>query len=315
MRRIPPTERHAGPPAAARWCSCGPPHTVCPAGGFTLVELAITLVVLGIVALMLGQFAGGAVQSYLDAQRRAELVDTTETALRRLQRDLRLALPNSVRVTRAGSATFLEFVPVITGGRYRAELAGGNPSSGNCGSSLNDTMRFGVADNTFTTIGPVADLPDSASASPATFVVIYNLGAGFANADVYASGATTGGNKSVYLKSGTAACESQIAFASHTFTLPSPSGRFHIVQSPVTYACDTATGRLDRYGDYALAPVQPAPPVATARRALDSFSACDSFYSATSVAQRIGVGSVSGTRTVNGESVRLYHEIAVDNSP
>ncbi|MBY0437205.1 MAG: type II secretion system GspH family protein, partial [Burkholderiales bacterium] len=71
-------------------------------GGFTLVELVVAIVLLGIVALMVTTFATGAMQSYLDAERRAELVDGTETAMRRLQRDVRLSLPNSVRVADDG---------------------------------------------------------------------------------------------------------------------------------------------------------------------------------------------------------------------
>jgi prepilin-type N-terminal cleavage/methylation domain-containing protein len=66
--------------------------------GFTLAELVVAIVLMGIVALMVTSFSTGAMQSYLDAERRAELVDGTETAMRRLQRDVRLSLPNSVRV-------------------------------------------------------------------------------------------------------------------------------------------------------------------------------------------------------------------------
>jgi MSHA biogenesis protein MshO len=288
------------------------------AQGFTLAELAITIVLLGIVALMISQFATGAMQSYIDAERRAELVDTTEAALRRLQRDLRMALPNSVRVTSVGTTTFIEFVPVVTGGRYRAQLAGASPSSGSCGTGSNDQFNFGVADSSFSTIGPVADLPGggASGASLSSYVVVYNLGTGFTNANVYASGAATGGNKAVLRSASTSTCETVIAFASHTFTLPSPSGRFHIVQSPVTYACNTATGRLDMYTGYNLAAAQPTPPMNfTARLVLDNITACNIVYNANAVSQRIGMVSVSFTRTVAGESVRIYHEIAVDNSP
>jgi MSHA biogenesis protein MshO len=279
------------------------------AAGFTLVELVVAIVLLGVVAVMVTGFATGAMQSYLDAERRAELVDTTETALRRLQRDLRLSLPNSVRV-------YLEYLPVVTGGRYRAQLAGATPA-GPCGTGSNDPLAFGVADTSFSTIGPVADLPGAGSPSlPAAFyVVVYNLGAGFTGADAYASGPAAGGNKAIYRSASTGTCESSIVFASHTFALASPGGRFHLVERPVTYACNLATGQLLRYENYPISATQPTPPAADPALVLDDVTACDITYDPNAVSQRIGVVSIALVRTVDGESVRLYQDVRVDNAP
>jgi len=280
-----------------------------PYRGFTLVELTVSIVLLGIVALMATNFTTGAMQSYLDAERRAELVDTTETALRRLQRDLRLSLPNSVRVSSSGSTVYLEFLPVVAGGRYRAQRAGAAPPGG-CGIGLDDVLAIGTPDASFSTIGPVGELDTLATAGGTHHVVVYNLGAGFTNADAYA-----GGNRSVLLNASTGACESRVAFSQTTFTLGSPSGRFHVVQDPVTYACDLASGRMLRYAGYPIAAVQPMPPAGTPALVLENVSACAITYDPNAISQRIGVVSVALVRTVAGESVRLYQDVRVDNAP
>src|SRR4030067_199295 len=86
--------------------------------GVTLIELAITIALVGILAALIVQFVAP-VRSYIDSSRRAALADTADTALRRLGRDLRLALPNSVRVTTSGGIVYLEFLLLRVGGPYR----------------------------------------------------------------------------------------------------------------------------------------------------------------------------------------------------
>lgn len=279
--------------------------------GFTLVELVVAIVLLGIVAMMVSTFTTGAMQSYLDAERRTELVDTTETALRRLQRELRLSLPNSIRVATDGTVVYLEFLPVVAGGRYRAELAGRTPAGG-CGIGSNDPLAIGAQDTSFSTLGPVPDLPGDAATY---YVVVYNLGAGFSGADAYASGPATGGNKARYAGATTGGCESVVTFERHSFLLGSPAARFHVVRTPVTYACDTASGRLLRYAGYALSTTQPMPPAGTPALVLDGVTGCRIAYDPDAVSQRIGVVSLAMERAAGGESVRLYQDVHVDNAP
>ena len=64
------------------------------------------------------------IDSYVAQDRRARLTDAADTALRRMVRDIRLGLPNSVRVTTVGTTIYLEFLITRTGGRYRAEGGG-----------------------------------------------------------------------------------------------------------------------------------------------------------------------------------------------
>ena len=90
--------------------------------GFTLIEMSIVIVLTSIIASAVAVFIRLPVQGYVDTARRAEMSDEADTALRRLGRDLRLALPNSVRVTDSGAT--IEILLTKIGGRYRIESEG-----------------------------------------------------------------------------------------------------------------------------------------------------------------------------------------------
>ena len=85
--------------------------------GFTMVELIMVIVITGILAASFSVFFKPAVDSYFDTRRRAEMTDMADTALRRINREVRRAVPNSVYVKNSGKC--LEFVPAKTGGLYR----------------------------------------------------------------------------------------------------------------------------------------------------------------------------------------------------
>jgi MSHA biogenesis protein MshO len=84
--------------------------------GFTLIELVVVIVITGIMAASIAVFFVPAVTAYFDTRRRAEMTDTADTALRRMARDVRRAVPNSIRVV--GSTCF-QLVPTVSGGLYR----------------------------------------------------------------------------------------------------------------------------------------------------------------------------------------------------
>ena len=67
--------------------------------GFTLIELVIVILILGILSFVLVNILRGPMQAHLDVERRARLVDIAETALQRMTREIRLALPNSIRLS------------------------------------------------------------------------------------------------------------------------------------------------------------------------------------------------------------------------
>lgn len=264
-----------------------------PVRGFTLVEATVVIAVTGIIAAMVALFIRAPVQSYVDATRRAELTDVADTALRRIARDVRLALPNSVRVTTAGGVSYLEFLQTSGGGRYRAELT--DTGSG-------DALDFSSADTTFDVLGPAVALP----AGDLNRVAVFNLG--IPGADAYAGDNIANGPATV--------AGNTLTIPSTLFPFESPSRRFQIVAFPVTYECNPAAGTLTRYWNYPIAAAQPTPPAGGGNALLaNGVSACSFTFNPVVVAQRAGLVTLHLTVTRLDESVRLYHAVHVSNVP
>jgi MSHA biogenesis protein MshO len=264
--------------------------------GVTLLEMIMVIVITGIIGTALALFIRAPVESYVDAARRADLTDIADTALRRITRDLRTALPNSVRVDATGR--YIEYLQTSGGGRYRSEV-----TSGGAGNALD----FSAADDQFDVIGPMPDF----SGAGTKHIVVYNL-----NADpaIAASNAYGTDNREAYLSDtgGTITLA-----AAKQFPFPSPGRRFHVVQHPVTYHCDLGTGVLRRYWGYPiqLSP-QPTPPAGGANALLaTNIAGCSFSYTPGGAGQRAGVVSLTLQISQGGESVRLFQQVHVNNVP
>lgn len=269
--------------------------------GFTLVEMIMVIVITGIIGGMVAVFLKAPIQQYTDVARRADMTDIADTALRRVTRDVRLALPNSVRVAGAcngAAACFVEFLPTRGGGRYRAEAGG-----------TNNILDFSAADNDgFEVLGA---MPPVAAGDQ---IVVYNLG--IPGADAYA-----GDNRSA----AGAPAGAIVNIAAFLYPFDSPGRRFQVVSTPVTYACDGA-GTLWRYWGYAIQDVQTktdtiaeldaliAVQGARARLATN-VSLCRFSYDANVVAQRSGLVTMHLAITENGETATLYNATHVSNQP
>lgn len=267
--------------------------------GFTLIEAIIVITITGIIAGMVAVFIRAPVQGYFDSARRAELTDTTDTAVRRISRDLHLALPNSVRVS---GGNYLEFLQTSGGGRYRAAVDNGG--SGN-------VLDFTQPTTTFDVLGPpVAMVPGAMN-----LVAVYNLG--IPGADAYqqpavnTSAMTAGGNT--------------VTINSFQFPFASPANRFQIISYPVSYVCagvgtdanGNGTGTLTRYWNYPIQASQPTSFAAGTPSALlaKNVSGCSFSYDAQVITQRAGLVAAWLQITQSGESVSLYHEVHVSNVP
>src|SRR2546421_1726211 len=146
-----------------------------PQRGVTLIEMVIVIAITAIIAVGVAVFISRPFESYIDAARRAELSDIADTALRRMTRDLRSALPNSIRITESPPASgiwYLEYLQTTGGGRYRAELANAVP--------YGDPLEFSAADNAFDVVGP--SIPSLAAGDS---IVIYNLAPSGTTANAY----------------------------------------------------------------------------------------------------------------------------------
>ena len=90
-----------------------------PQVGFTLVELIMVMVLMGILSGSFMVFFKPTVEGYFDARRRADLTDIADTALRRMGQDIKAAVPNSINLV---SDQCFQLVPTIAGGRYRTNI-------------------------------------------------------------------------------------------------------------------------------------------------------------------------------------------------
>ena len=288
--------------------------------GVTLVELVVVMTLLGIIAAVAAVALRDPVRAYADSNRRAELTDMADTALRRMARDIRLALPNSLRV----SGTNLELLLTRTGGRYREQQND---------TGQGDVLDFAAPDTQFDTLGTMSVVP--ASTQNGDILVVYNLFSDSAittsNAYTFGSGNCTASdspNCNTSTISGTSAGalvnETRIDFAVRRFPHASPGNRFHVVQGPVTYECvpgaldaqGNATGTLTRITNYTIALNQPTGAGFGTRALLaNNVAACNITYNPLVLTQSLGLVSISLTLTHGGESVRLYHEVHVTNIP
>ncbi len=273
--------------------------------GFTLVEAIVAMVVFGIAVALIGMFIRFPIQSYFDTERRARLTDRADTALRRMTRDLRLALPNSVRVMQDGAVQYLEFFQTRAGGRYRIE-----PAVGGSGGDL-DALDFTVTDSSFQIVGTA---PTYVSGD---YVAITNLGPD-SGADAY-NGDNIAEVKSVDSSSGVLVLKNGFRFP-----VPSPGNRFFIVDSRVTYRCDPSTGELRRYWGYSMPPTpanknQTVPPVTAASALLATgVTACTITYDSNVSNTRSAIVSILLTLAdaqAPQEAVSLFHQVHVSNVP
>jgi MSHA biogenesis protein MshO len=303
------------------------------ARGVTLIELVVVMTLLAIIAVAAAIALRDPIRAYVDSTRRAELTDIADTALRRMARDIRLALPNSVRVATVGSTNYLELLLTKTGGRYRAQVDG----SGN-GDILDFTLAGG--DTRFDTLGPATTVAGQVMAD-GDILVLHNLfGADTvttSNAYTYNQGAysCTSATPSspncntariTSTGAGALANETRINFQARQFPLASPGNRFRVVSGPVTYVCNpgpvdangNGTGTLSHVSGYTIRLAKPdgtysGAPVTS--RLAQYVTECSITYDPLVLTQSLGLVSIRLKLTRANESVTLYHEVHVSNIP
>lgn len=289
--------------------------------GFTLVELVMVIVILGVIGGMVAVFMRGPIDAYLASARRAALTDVADTTVRRIARDVRKALPNSVRMAAAGNAC-IEFIPTKTGGRYRAD-------------SSAEGLDFTSLDLSFNMLGQNGALPADQRIAAGDLIAVYNLG--ITNATAY-NRDNIAAVSAVTPESTPPNVETTITLAAATrFPFASGSQRFHVIpnnENVVGYACTglgtnaagQGTGTLSRYTvSLAAAYAQPGTcpatvPVAGSGRFVavaslaTNVSSCSFDYSGADL-QRNALLRMTLQITDQGESVSLYHEVHVNNTP
>lgn len=280
--------------------------------GFSLVELIVVVVLLGVLAGGGGLLILQPIEAYDDQVRRQQLVDQGEMALRQIARDVRRALPNSVRVASVGAGFAVEMVNTVDGARYRDEVGGEF-------TTVNDTLEFSASDSDFNLLG---FFNTSSPFAAGRRLVIYNTSA----AGIY-NDAALNNNPGIVTTAGTTLSLSTVTPATEDpehrvnmipafqFAQQSPGQRVFVIDGPTSYVCDPATNQIVRYSNYAFSTAQPTPPVGgTSGVVISQLSGCNMTYSP-GTSQRGGILTVEITITDSGESINLLHQIHVMNLP
>ena len=284
------------------------------ARGFTLIELVITIAVGSVVVAFMAMFIVTPMSAYTAQTRRATLVDAADSALRFMGRDLRAALPNSVRVSASGGVTALELLATADGARYQDSGPLSNPAL---------ALDLTAPDGAFATTVPFTQLTLPWTSS-AYFLSIYNVGV--PGADAYQTppptpNVITPAGTTITISAGATANQNLVTLSpAFQFAFGSPGQRVFLVSGPVSYLCDTAAATLTRYSNYTIAGAQPASAAAlnaagaSAALVASNVAGCQFVLSA-GTAQRNALATLTLQIAQSGESVQLLHQVEVVNAP
>lgn len=258
--------------------------------GFTLIELVMVIVLLGIMSVGVTSFMGLGTRIYIDVSNRDELIASARFAVERLNRELRLALPNSARVANFTNAECLEFVPIIASGSYQdlpvsPESAGGTVTMIAEGSSVSlPTESFAAAYVLLP--GEVYDGALNKRHSIASATIPPSLGLWTLN----------------------------FSPAVH-FAADSPTERLYVVDKPVSY-CVEGT-QLIRYHGYNFSSIQALPAASNGTLMADFLDANASpfFQVHAATLERNSIVTFTLALSRNQEDILLGNEIQVVNVP
>ncbi len=286
--------------------------------GFTLIELIIVIIISGVLSIVVMQFITAPIDVYVDQSRRARLVDQAQALTQRLAQDVRLAVPNSIRVGCGGSC--VELMRAVTGGRYR-QLPPGDPLSFIPGDADSTFEVLGSLNHT-ATVGTSAD-PTACAGGTASCVVVYNTG--FSGTDLW-----RGDNRAtlVSVNPGPPVTlefdNSQFASGQTAFPAESPGQRFYLTDTAVSYVCDPVQGTVRRYWGYSPrqdqtdadthAELLALPNPAEHALASNNVAGCQ-FQYAPGTPTRNAVLSMRLSIAEAGESVTLMEQVSVSNLP
>ncbi|CAH0290120.1 hypothetical protein SRABI118_04046 [Massilia sp. Bi118] len=314
----------------------------------------MTIAIIGIIGGIVAVFIRAPILSYRDTVDRAELTDQADLALRRMARDIRLALPNSVRVRETTddqgvhAGAHLELLLTRSGARYLT------PSDG---VALAKTLSFEDAGKRdFLALAPPRTFDE---VRVGDFVVVYNLGPDLAPADAYSLEATGEIAGNAGKPGNTAGCPATspvtaagniaricaltppstvndaelgapvrtITLAGNPFALQpmamaSPLQRFQVISGAVSFYCAKGTdGRwvLWRAWDYPITAMQAVPAGGKRAMVASGLDTCDDIFAYGSAAsQRTGLVRIALAlrgRNENPPVIRLVHQVHVDNTP
>jgi MSHA biogenesis protein MshO len=199
--------------------------------GFTLIELITVIIVLGVVSVGISGFIRTGMSIYTDSTERDQLLGDSRFFVERINRELRMAIPNSIRVATNTASTIqcIEFVPSEWVSFYTSL------------SVLPDTTSAA-------TIVEFADNPNDFQLTAGDFAVVYPT----SNSDIYDLSNNKRKQISACTDDGDGDCttlddtgKTAELTLSGAFADFSPASRLYVARNIVSY-CANSTGDIYR---------------------------------------------------------------------
>ncbi|PWK52928.1 PilW family protein [Pleionea mediterranea] len=198
--------------------------------GFTLIELVIVIVLLSVMAVSIATLFRDTTEGYMQAESRIGMASSARLALERVGREVREAMPNSIRVN--GGNNCVEFVPIEAATRY-TDLPTTSPGT------------------TINVVEQDASTKISGLNTSNLFVMVIPLNTN----EAYNAAAGHYSSVSSFSKLGNN--ETQVTISSNRFRRNSPQDRIFFVRQPVSFC--VVGNNLNRYDNYGFNTSQPAP--------------------------------------------------------
>jgi len=249
--------------------------------GFTLVELITVILILSIVSISITSFIRFGVDIYQDTVNRDRQVGDSRFLIERITRELREAMPNSVRV----SGSCLEFVPIVASSTYISIPV--TPDTSNSLLVVEPELNGGSR----IVIYPL-NPQELYEIAPIDLGKVFSIQA-IDNVAVNVSKITL---------------NQQSSFLQH-----SPIERYFMIDNAVSY-CVEGTD-VKRYSDYWPTPTQLSPPAGTGVLMASSQTNALPFEYHQDSLIRNAVVQLNFSFGYDDESLNLYHEVHIINVP
>jgi MSHA biogenesis protein MshO len=260
--------------------------------GFSLMELITVIILLGIITISVTNYLRFGADIYADVTGREQLLSETRFVIERMTREIREAVPNSVRVRQTGTVQCAEFLPI------RAS------------SSYVDIPVFPEA-----ATATINLVQHNINAVDADKIVIYPL----QPSDIYGGAPTTDTTGKIFsfatAPSNGNSTEVLTLDNAVRFDADSPTERYYLAKDAVSFCVDSVTDQITRYNGYWPGAIQAAPPAVAGVLMSDGISNATPFKYSGSTLTTNAIIQITLETLRDEETVTFYHEVHLINVP
>ncbi|MGI2225733.1 PilW family protein [Shewanella frigidimarina] len=265
--------------------------------GFTLIEMVTVILILGIVVVGLGSFVIFGTRIFVESSAVDQVLSQSRFGIERMTRDIRRAVPNSMRTLDAvdGSFQCLELLPIAASTSY-----------------INAPFAPQAAQNNLTAIKSIRPIVNNQSVLiyPLTTAEIYNPQGTTAKRFIVQSVTELGDQLTITLTQ------------SVRFTEASALKRLYVADSPLSYCFvnNASNVELRLYQNYGYKVNQPAPAamgngVLMAQNVANVLAVNPAVILTPSTLMTNAIVHLQPLFSVNGETFQYQHQVQVMNVP